>query len=369
MIVGVLKEIKDNENRVALTPKGTSALVGAGHTVLVENSAGLGSGLEDAEYEKKGAQIVSTPEEICKTAELILKIKEPLPQEYALFNDKNALFTYFHFASRRQLTEAMLASNTTCIAYETVEGPNNSLPLLAPMSEVAGKMSALIGAYYLAKFNGGRGVLVSSVSGTKPAEVVVLGGGKVGAAAATIAAGIGADLTILEINDNRIAELKKQFPNAKILKSNKENIASSVKAADILVGAVLVEGAAAPKLVTEEMVKSMRKGTVIVDVAIDQGGCIETSKPTSHSDPVYTKHGVVHYCVTNMPGAYPRTSTFALTAATLPYVLELANKGIIPALKANQGLFKGLNIYKGKVTHKGVAEAFDLPYTNPKTLF
>ncbi|MFH1257249.1 MAG: alanine dehydrogenase [Candidatus Diapherotrites archaeon] len=368
MIVGCLKEIKENENRVALTPNGTGKLVAAGHKVLVEKNAGLGSGFSDEEYKNSGAEIISSPHEIAKTAELVLKIKEPLHQEYNFFNEKSTIFTYFHFASGEQLTNAMIESNATCIAYETVELPDRSLPLLAPMSEVAGKMSAIVAANYLAKPLGGRGILATGVKGVDPAKFLVLGGGIVGQNAAKIAAAMGANVSLLEINDEKIQQLKQELPNVSIEKSSKESVEKLAKECDALIGGVLVTGAKAPKLVSKELVSQMKKGSVIVDVAIDQGGCIETSKATSHSKPVYEVDGVVHYCVANMPGAYPRTSTIAITNATLPYVLELANKGIKNALKENPALMKGLNMFRGKVTYKGVSDAFNIPFTEAEKI-
>lgn len=366
MIVGVLREIKDNENRVALTPKGARALREAGHTVLIEKSAGLGSGFPDKEYETAGAKIISSPKEICTQADMIMKIKEPLPSEYSYFKHGQIIFTYFHFASNKELCEGMLESKAACVAYETVKTADGKTPLLSPMSKVAGRMAPLMGAYYLAKFNNGRGVLPCPVNNADVANFVVIGGGIVGTAASEVAAGIGSNLTILELNDSRIEQLKNELPKAKILKSTPENIEASVKTADVLIGSVYCVGAKCPHLVSESLVKQMRKGAVIVDVAIDQGGCIETSHPTSHSDPVFEKHGVIHYCVANMPGAYPRTSTMALTNETLPYALKIANKGLKTAMLSDPVLMNGLEVFNGKMTNKDVADLFKLPYQDKK---
>jgi alanine dehydrogenase len=361
MIVGVLKEIKTKENRVALTPYGAKQFVARGHEVLVERHAGAGSGFSDEEYVSAGAKIVESPKEICERAELVLKIKEPLPQEYGYFRPKQMIFTYFHFASSKELTLAMIETRSACIAYETVE-VDGKLPLLAPMSSVAGQMAPLIASWFLAKHNGGRGVLLSGLEGAPRAKVVIIGAGFVGENALKNALALRAEVTVIEKNEARIEVLKKKYPEATFLKSTPEIIDEEARKADVLIGAVLLPGAMAPKLVKEETVKNMKKGAVIVDVAIDQGGCVETARPTTHEDPVYEKHGVIHYCVTNMPGAYPRTSTIALTNATLPYAIELADKGLM-ALKENEALKKGLNIYDGKVVYKAVADAFGLPYT------
>ncbi|MFH1587284.1 MAG: alanine dehydrogenase [Candidatus Diapherotrites archaeon] len=366
MIVGVLKEIKDNENRVAITPNGVQEFVSKGHELLVEKDAGIGSGFSNEEYEKAGAILIGTPKELCEKAELVMKIKEPIKEEHTYFRKDQVLFTYFHFASMRELTDNMISSNAACVAYETVELEDRSLPLLAPMSEVAGKMSIHIGAHYLAKFAGGKGILLAGVTNVKPGNVVIIGGGVVGESAAKVALGMGANTTVIELRDERIEELKKLYPKLNLVKSNPENIANEVPKADLLVGGVLVAGAEAPKLVSRENVAKMAPGSVIVDVAIDQGGCIETSRPTSHSDPVYVEEGVTHYCVTNMPGAFPRTSTFAITAATLPYAIEMADKGWKTALKENPALMKGLNMIDGKVTYKGVADAFGMEYVEPE---
>jgi alanine dehydrogenase len=363
MIIGVPKEIKNNENRVAITPAGVKAFTQAGHQVFVQKSAGSGSGISDQEYSAAGASIQDNPEEIFQKAEMIMKVKEPMPVEYPMIKAGQIVFTYFHFAASRELTQGMLDRNSVCIAYETVETADRNLPLLAPMSEVAGKMAGHVAAYFLALPYGGKGVLMGGVPGVKPAKVLVIGGGTVGTNAAKVAAGIGANVTIFDISLNRLKYLDDIMPkNVNFLVSNQHNIEQEIQDADAVIGAVLIPGAAAPKLVTEEMVKTMQPNSVIVDVAIDQGGCIQTSKPTSHSEPTYKLHGVLHYCVTNMPGAFARTSTFALTNATLPYALEIANKGYKKALISNPALAKGLNILDGKITYKPVADNFGFPY-------
>jgi len=359
MIIGVPKEIKNNENRVAMTPAGAYAFCQAGHEVIIEKSAGTGSGFEDKEYVEAGASIIDTPEGIFNKADMIMKVKEPMPVEYDRLKPNQILFTYFHFASGFELTKAMMKNNIICIAYETVQTADGTLPLLAPMSEVAGKMSAHVAAYYLALPYGGTGVLMGGVPGVKPAKVVVLGGGTVGTCAAKVAAGIGARVTLFDININRLRYLDDVLPkNITLLYSSQHSIEEEIKDADAVIGAVLIPGAEAPKLVTEEMVKKMKPNSVMVDVAIDQGGCFETSKPTSHSDPVFKLHGVLHYCVTNMPGAFARTSTFALTNATLPYALKLANLGYKEALKKDNALAKGLNIAQGNIFYQPVADVF-----------
>lgn len=365
MNVGVLKEIKNNENRVALTPAGAKKLAKAGHNVFVEKNAGLGSGFNDTEYVRAGAKIVSKPKEIVKKCRMIMKVKEPIEHELNYFNEGHIVFTYFHFASGKELTRKMLESGAACVAYETVVNEKGRTVLLDPMSAVAGQMSVLQGAHYLAKFAGGRGKLLSEVKGVNPGKAVIIGGGTVGENAAMNALGLRANVTLFELSDRRIKELKRKYPKMRVLKSEKKAIERELTDADLLVGAVLLPGAKAPKIVSESMVKKMKKGSVIVDVAIDQGGCIETIRPTSHSHPVFVKHGVTHYAVTNMPGAYPRTSTFALTNATLPYALKLANHGL-NALKKDRGLMQGLNMFKGIVTNKGVAEAFGMKFTGPE---
>jgi alanine dehydrogenase len=363
MIVGIPKEIKNNENRVAITPAGVKAFSQTGNQVLVQKSAGLGSGIQDSEYIQAGANIIGTAEEVFEKAEMIIKVKEPLSSEYKLLRPGQILYTYLHFASSLELTKAMMDRKIIGIAYETVQTEDGHLPLLAPMSEVAGKMAGHVAAYYLALPYGGRGVLMGGVPGVAPAKVVVLGGGTVGTCAAKVAAGIGANVTLLDISINRLKYLADVLPkNITLLISNQHNIEEEIKDADAVIGAVLIPGAEAPKLITKEMLKMMKPNSVIVDVAIDQGGCIETSRPTSHSEPVYKVNNVLHYCVTNMPGAFSRTSTFALTNATLPYGLEIANKGYIKAIKENKALAKGLNVIDGKVTYRPVAKSFNLKY-------
>ena len=331
--------------------------------MLVQKSAGLGSGIEDTEYNQAGASIIETAKEVFDRSDMIMKVKEPLPSEYDLLKAGQILFTYFHFASSLELTHAMMERKIICITYETVQSEDGSLPLLVPMSEVAGKMAAHIAAYFLALPYGGRGVLMGGVPGVIPAKVVVIGGGTVGANAAKVAAGMGARVTLFDININRLKHLDDVLPkNITLLVSNQHSIEEEIKDADAVIGAVLIPGAEAPKLMTEDMVKKMKPNSVIVDVAIDQGGCIETSRPTSHSNPVYKLHNVLHYCVTNMPGAFARTSTFALTNATLPYGLEIANKGYKKAIKENKALAKGLNIIDGRITYEPVAKVFNLQY-------
>ena len=360
MKIGIPKEIKDKENRVALTPEGAKQLVSNGHKVFVEKNAGLGSGFEDDEYTKNGAKIVDTDE--AWNCDIIVKVKEPLENEYKFLKENQILFTYLHLAGvTKSLTEELLKKKTTAIAYETVEDSYHRLPLLAPMSAVAGDMAVQIGAYYLAKFNNGKGVLLGEVLGHFYGKVVIVGDGVVGRHSAKTAYGLGANVYLFGRHEERMDLLKDAIGRkSHILLSTPENIAEHIKDADLVVGAVLVAGAKAPHVVTEEMVKSMQAGSVIVDVSIDQGGCIETSKPTTHSDPVYVKHDVIHYCVTNMPGAYPRTSTMALTNATLPYVLKLANDGFEKAMKNDSGFSKGVNIYKGFITYKPIADALKL---------
>ena len=361
MIIGVPKEIKNNENRVALTPGGALELVRKGHTVYVQSTAGEGSGFSDAEYRESGAEILDTIEAIYGIAEMIIKVKEPIESEYELIREGQLLFTYFHFASSEKLTRAMIKQKAICLAYETVELPDRSLPLLIPMSEVAGRMAIQQGAKYLEKPVKGRGVLLGGVPGVAPGKVMVLGGGVVGTQAAKMAAGLGAQVTILDISLPRLRELSNIMPaNVTTLYSSEYNIRQLIKTHDLIVGAVLVPGAKAPKLISREMLKDMRDGTVLVDVAVDQGGCIETCKPTTHEDPTFIIDNVVHYCVANMPGAVPATSTLALTNATLPYALILANQGWEEACRVSPSLRLGLNVVEGKVCYKGVAEAFDL---------
>lgn len=365
MIIGVPKEIKNNENRVGLTPAGVSAFTKSGHKVFVQTTAGLGSGFSDEEYKKAGATMLKTIAEVYKKAEMIIKVKEPIKQEYALITEGQLLFTYFHFASYEPLTKAMIKSKAVCLAYETVEKKDRSLPLLVPMSEVAGRMSVQEGAKFLEKPMGGRGILLGGVPGVKPAEVLVLGGGIVGTQAAIMAAGLGADVTIMDISLPRLRELDNILPkNVKTVYSNEYNIREMITHSDLIVGAVLIPGAKAPHLITKDMLKTMRPGTVLVDVAVDQGGCFETTKATTHENPTYVIDGVIHYCVANMPGAVPYTSTLALTNATLPYALQLANKGWKKACADNEELRLGLNVVNGKVVYKGVAEAFNLKYND-----
>ncbi len=367
MIIGVPKEIKNNENRVGLTPAGVSAFVKAGHPVFVQSTAGIGSGFSDQEYASAGATVLATIEETYAKAEMIIKVKEPIASEYPLIKENQLLFTYFHFASYEPLTNAMIERKAICLAYETVEKKDRSLPLLVPMSEVAGRMSIQEGAKYLEKPMGGRGILLGGVPGVKPAQVLVLGGGIVGTQAAKMAAGMAADVTIMDISIPRLRELEDILPaNVKTVFSNEYNIREAIKTADLIVGAVLIPGAKAPHLITRDMLKEMRPGTVLVDVAVDQGGCIETCKPTTHENPTYEIDGIIHYCVANMPGAVPYTSTLALTNATLPYALQLANKGWKKACADNEELRLGLNVVAGKVVYKGVADAFNLPYVDVK---
>ena len=363
MKVGIPKEIKNNENRVGMTPAGVAEMIRHGHEVMVQHTAGEGSGFADSEYVAVGAQILPTIEDVYREADMIVKVKEPIEQEYGLVKKGQLLFTYFHFASERELTDAMLKSGAVCLAYETVQLSNGSLPLLQPMSEVAGRMATLNGAYYLQKTKGGKGKLISGVPGVSPAKVLVLGGGVVGEAAAMMAAGLGADVTIADISLPRLRQLDIETPaNVHTLYSSEHNIRKMLPTVDIVVGSVLVPGDKTPHLITKEMLKLMEPGTVLVDVAIDQGGCFETSRPTTHSDPVYIEDGIVHYCVANIPGAVPNTSTLALTNATLRYALALADKGWQKACKDDAALAKGLNIVEGKVVFKAVADVFGLPY-------
>lgn len=367
MIIGVPIEIKNNENRVALTPGGAIELTKRGHTLYIQTGAGEGSGFTDEEYIDAGAKILPSIEEVYEIAEMIIKVKEPIESEYKLIKKDQLVFTYFHFASSEPLTNAMIESGSICLAYETVEKEDRSLPLLVPMSEVAGRMSIQEGAKYLEKPMGGRGILLGGVPGVRPAKVLILGGGVVGTNAAKMAAGLGADVTIMDISIPRLRYLDDIMPaNVNTFMSNEYNIKSLLNSHDLIVGAVLIPGAKAPNLITKEMLKDMAPGTVVVDVAVDQGGCIETCKPTTHENPTFFVNGVLHYCVANMPGAVPYTSTLALTNATLPYVIQLANKGWKQACLDNKELEKGLNVVEGKVVYKGVAEAFDLDYTNVK---
>lgn len=364
MIIGVPKEIKNNENRVAITPAGVHALTKNGHKVIIERSAGLGSGMEDSEYISAGALIYDKNNDIFNDSDVIVKVKEPLECEYDLFREGQALFTYLHLAPNPSLTKALIKMKVTGIAYETVQLQNGSLPLLSPMSEVAGRMSIQVGAYMLQKYNGGAGILLGGVPGVSPAEVLIIGGGTVGINAAKMAVGLGARVTVMDVNKNRLSYLDDIFSGRiSTLIYNEYGAAEMVKKADLLVGAVLIPGARAPKTVSEEMVKTMKKGSVIVDVAIDQGGSIATiDRVTTHDNPCYEKYGVIHYSVANMPGAVPRTSTFALTGATLPYLLEIADKGIEQAMIDDSALMGGLNTYNGLITFKAVAESMNMSY-------
>lgn len=369
MIIGVPKEIKPSENRVALTPGGALELTKRGHTVYMQLGAGENSGFPDADYEQRGAIILPTIEDVYSIAEMIIKVKEPIAEEYPLIRKDQLLFTYFHFASHEPLTNAMIESGSICLAYETVELPDRSLPLLVPMSEVAGRMSVQEGAKYLERPEGGKGVLLGGVPGVSPANVLVLGGGIVGTQAAKMAAGLGANVTIMDISLNRLRYLADVMPaNVNTEFSSEVNIRDSIASQDLIIGAVLIPGAKAPHLITRDMLKDMHRGTVLVDVAVDQGGCIETCKPTTHDDPIYIIDDIVHYCVANMPGAVPYTSTKALTNATLPYAIRLAEKGWKKACQEDKAIRLGLNIAGGKVVYKGVAEAFNLPYVNVDTV-
>jgi len=369
MIIGVPKEIKNNENRVALTPAGALELTKRGHEVFVQATAGEGSGFMDQNYLDAGARILPSLEETYGKAEMIIKVKEPIEPEYDLIRKEQLLFTYFHFASHEPLTRAMIDSQAVCLAYETVELDDHSLPLLVPMSEVAGRMAVQEGAKYLEKPAKGRGVLLGGVPGVESGHVLILGGGVVGTQAAKMASGLGARVTILDINLGRLRYLADVMPaNVTTLFSNELNIRGLIQTADLIVGAVLIPGAKAPNLITRDMLKDMRPGTVLIDVAVDQGGCIETCKPTTHEDPIFIIDDVVHYCVANMPGAVPYTSTIALTNATLPYAIQLADKGWKKASRENQPLRKGLNVVHGKVVYQGVAEAFNLDFQPAETV-
>ena len=364
MIVGVPKEIKDREYRVSVTPGAVETLVHAGHRVLIETQAGIGSGFEDSDFCQCGAEIVGSGEEIYRDAEMVLKVKEPLPTEYPFLRPGLILFTYLHLAANEPLTRALVERQVTGVAYETVQLPNGSLPLLTPMSEVAGRMAVQIGAHYLEASQGGRGILLGGVPGVRPGSVVIIGGGIVGTNAAQIAIGLGARVTIIDINLDRLRYLDQVMLGHVITEaSNRRNIAEAVRRAEILIGAVLVPGAKAPQLVTADMIATMAPGSVVLDVAVDQGGCIETARPTSHSDPTYTVNGVIHYAVPNMPGAVPRTSTYALSNATLPYVLDLANDGFEAAISKNAALRKGVNTMAGHATYEAVARVFDMTHT------
>ncbi|HEX7050237.1 MAG TPA: alanine dehydrogenase [Longimicrobiales bacterium] len=364
MIIGVPKEIKANESRVALVPAGAEALVQAGHAVLIERGAGVGSGFDDEAYSAAGAELIDAADDVWSRAEMILKVKEPIASEWPRMRDGQLVFTYFHFAASEPLTRAVMESGAVAVAYETVQLPTGELPLLTPMSEVAGRLSVQEGAKYLERYFGGRGILLAGVPGVEPATVVILGGGVVGSNAARMAAGLGARVVLLDISLNRLRYLAEVMPsNVVLLYSNRHNILEQLEKADLVVGAVLLPGAKAPTLVRRADLKRMKDGAVIVDVAVDQGGCVETIHPTTHEDPIYVVDGVIHYGVANMPGSVPRTSTLALTNATFPYALTLANKGWRKACREDRALALGVNVVGGKVTYPGVADAFDLPYT------
>src|ERR1700750_1489105 len=365
MTIGIPKEIKEQEQRVGLLPSTAQTLVGHGHTVLVQKNAGVGSGYPDEEYSKAGAQIVESAQEIFQQADMIVKVKEPLPPEWPLLRRGQILFTYLHLAASRPLTEALLNSGVTGVAYESIQ-IGNRLPLLEPMSEIAGRMSVVMGAYYLAKHNGGTGVLLGGVPGVLPGRVVVLGGGTAGVNAARMATGLGADVTILEVDLERMRFLDITMDNAHTLYSSEAHLHELMATTDLLIGAVLVPGAKAPKLITRAMLRKMKPGSVVVDIAIDQGGCAETSRPTTHSHPTYVVDDVVHYCVTNMPGAVARTSTFALNNMTMPFVVALADHGLRIALGEDEHLRNGLNVHEGRVTHRAVAGALKLRYAAPQ---
>jgi alanine dehydrogenase len=359
----VPKEVKDNEYRVSLPPGGAASLVQHGHRVLVEKGAGEASGFSDEEYRKAGAEIVPTHADAFNKAEMVIKVKEPIEPEYRLMRPNLLLFTYLHLAAEEKLTRVLMEQKVSAVAYETVQLPDGTLPLLTPMSEVAGRMSIQVAAHYLEKMNGGRGKLLGGVPGVRACEVAIIGGGTVGINAAVIALGMGAHVTIIDKNIDRLRYLNEVLHGSlTTLSSNPRNIADTVGAADVVIGAVLIPGAKAPRLVAKEMIASMNPGTVVVDVSIDQGGCVETARPTTHSNPTYLVDGVIHYCVTNMPGAVPRTSTYALSNVTLPYAIELADYGFTEAVQRNPALAKGVNVYAGHITCQGVAEAFGLDY-------
>jgi alanine dehydrogenase len=359
MRIGVPKEIKVCENRVSITEAGVKALKDAGHQVLIEKGAGLGSGITDSQYMAMGAELVASAEAVYAKAEMVLKVKEPLPSEYDFLQKEQILFTYLHLAANKELTQALMRKEVVAIAYETIQMKDGSLPLLIPMSMVAGRLSIQIGAHYLEKTQGGRGVLLGGVPGVKPSKVVIVGGGTVGLNAAKMAVGLGADVTVIEANRARLCYIDDIFHSRiKTLASNEFNIANELKDAELVVGSVLVPGARTQKLIREEMIAQMKSGSVIVDVAIDQGGCVEGTHPTTHTDPIFIKHDVIHYSVANIPGVVAKTSTYALANATLPYVLELANKGYKKAMNENKALALGLNVCEGRITCKAVAEAF-----------
>jgi len=369
MIVGILKEIKAEENRVSMTPAGVEVMKNNGHEVLVETGAGVGSGFSDEDYVQHGAKIAASNKAVFANADMVMHVKEPQPSEYPLIRPGQIVFTYFHFAASDQLTRAMLETGATCIAYETIENPDGSLPLLTPMSEVAGRMAAQQGAKYLERAQGGRGILLGGVPGVAPATVLVLGGGVVGTHAAQMASGLGAKVYLLDMSLSRLRHLSEIMPkNCFPMMSSPATVRELVQQADVVIGAVLVHGAKAPKLVTREMLATMKPGAVMVDVAIDQGGCFETSKPTTHSHPIFEVDGIIHYCVANMPGAVPLTSTIALTNATLSYAVAIANKGWQQVAGENAGVKAGVNIVAGKVTYRGVAEAFGMDFVPVETV-
>ena len=369
MIVGILKEIKTEENRVSMTPSGVEVMIAHGHTLLVEKNAGLGSGFSDEMYIAAGAEILGTPAEVFGKSDMVMHVKEPQPSEYAMVKKDQIVFTYMHFAADESLTREFLKTESVAIAYETIEDAHGGLPLLTPMSEVAGRMAVQEAAKYLERIHGGRGILMGGVTGVAPATVVIIGGGIVGTNAAQMACGLGAKVYLLDMNLDRLRYLSEVMPkNCFPMMSSPATVRQLVMEADVVVGAVLIPGAKAPKLITREMLGSMKPGTVIVDVAIDQGGCFETSKATTHGDPIFEIDGIVHYCVANMPGAVPITSTMALTNATLPYALALANKGWKTACAESEGMKRGLNMAQGKITYKGVSDAFGMPYTPADTL-
>jgi alanine dehydrogenase len=364
MKIGLPKEIKDNEYRVGLTPAGVQALTHAGHTVFVQKTAGEGSGFSDDQYAKAGGQLLDTADEVWEAGDMIVKVKEPIAPEYPRMREDQLLFTYLHLAPEFELTKQMMERNVTGVAYETITDAHGKLPLLTPMSEVAGRMSVQVGATYLEKMNGGKGILLGGVPGVPAANVVIIGGGVVGTEAAKMAVGLGAKVTIIDRNLDRLRQLDDIFlSKVQTLASSRYQIEEAISHADLVIGAVLVVGAAAPKLVTRDMLHLLPKGSVLVDVAVDQGGCFETTRATTHSNPTYYEEGVLHYCVANMPGAVPRTSTFALTNATLPYALDLANKGFERAIKEDVGLREGVNTYAGKCTYEAVATSQNIEYT------
>ena len=363
MVVGILKEIKPDENRVSMLPTGVKILTRSGHKILVEKNAGLGSGFSDELYEKYGAVIIESAGEIYEQAELILKVKEPLPSEYSLIKKDQIVFTFFHFAASKELTVKMAETEAICIAYETVQKDDGSLPILIPMSEIAGRMAVQAGAKYLEKIHGGRGILLPGIAGVEPADVLIIGGGIVGTNSALSASGLGARVTIVDNNLDHLRYLNTILPsNVRTIMSTSYNIIDFLKTADLVVGAVLIPGAKAPKLITKEMLKIMKPGSVIVDVSVDQGGCFETTRSTTHRDPIYVIDNVIHYCVANMPGAVPFTSTIALNNATFPYLLELCDKGFEKCVETNREIRRGIDIYKGNITNKKVADAFSLEH-------